>query len=1585
MAGNAPTQLPAYIALRYEENGVFDKFQSEAERAASETKKRFNQAFSETERVVTGAVGRINSQFGKIDLGVGQFREQQAQIRLYRDALDETARAGQRLAKETGDTSVRTREYLRALTEQRAEADRALNVANAQVATYTRLQSALDAAANSSSRLAASQREVFAEQARAAREEVAARERQNLYAVGFGYDRPAKSAAASASVFENQGYKPSADLRDAVQKIRDGDAAMDRAALSGVTLEQVLGRVAGKSREVTAAVAAQARQDAEAAAENLKLAQAIDRLHAEIDPLVAIQQRYTSQVALLDEALRKGAIDAERYAAIHSRLKNTLDEGTTATRNVINSQGALRQATLQSGQQLQDIAISLYSGQQASVVFAQQLPQLAFGLSGLEGSANKAHDRIGRFATFLSGPWGIAVGLAVGVAGTLITELLGIGDEADKAAGKTYDFTRSLDVLKTKGTDAAEAMRQLAAETRSAIREQGDFLDQRAANARTNVGSLEAGLSADRKALSERQAKVGTFGLDLVGAAYNLREISRLQSEVATKTAALADARQSLVNADLATSERRVAGSIDASRKATDDYNIALGKLQILRENSAKLENNGDPLARATSNAEYISQGEYERRLTSLQKVRNAAIEAAREANKATTSLERATLLRPVEGGRITGRVGEARPGHTHAGVDIAVPVGTQVRAPAGGVVVEAGRMGAYGNVIFIDHGSGTISRLAHLSQIGVKKGDVVERGQDVGLSGNTGRSSGPHLHYEVRRGGKAVDPFGSYPTDAIGTQQKAQRLQEQAARAAEKAAREQQELADFGARSAESIQRLNERFNEQPRLVDQAAAATRNLDAIVADLEQRQPPGFEKMIADAQTAKGVVQDALVRPFEDLAKSSERRLAVQAALASGNQDKADTLQEVYRLTDTIGNLTQDQVDYVRSIVEHERERSRELQRQQALWEAQLEVVDTARRSITGMLSGRGNNPFKEITQSLKDLQGARLFDQLFGDVFDDLENELRGRSPLGKESQRFADEMSVATNVLGEFTTGLRGAIGGVAANDNSGLGPVADNASFAEAFSRMINNQSVGWDGRTLPPGVLSLAGGNSGEIVVTAKLAKPSVMDMADKIAGAMTSPLTDALSKAFGTGFGQMIGGVVQSAIAGKLTGGDTGGILGGLKGIVDQTGIFGGAGGGVSAALGGAMAGAQTGTMASGIMKSLGIKTSQTGAQIGGAIGSFIPIPGGEIIGSIAGGLLGGLFKKTKKGYANNIMIGADGDASYSTNGNSASRIKAGGEAADSLVSALDNIADQLGGGLLNTLNLGSLGMRKDKYTFDPTPGNSAGRQEFESQEEAVRAAMVYAIDKGVITGIRQSTQRLLSAGDDLDKALQDALTWENAFKELRRYKDPLGAAIDELNTEFKKLLDLGTQAGASVEEMAQLEELYGIKRNEIVKDKAKELTSSLADLLDELTVGDSGLSLRDRRANALSQYNPLKDRVAAGDTSAYDEYADAARALLDIERDLYGSQQSYFDRLNEVTALTKDRIGAETNVVSIAENRESPFDSAGKVKDSVDRQTDVLSSQLDAMNINIGNLPARIAAAIGGGSASGPAFSFSSYY
>ena len=94
-----------------------------------------------------------------------------------------------------------------------------------------------------------------------------------------------------------------------------------------------------------------------------------------------------------------------------------------------------------------------------------------------------------------------------------------------------------------------------------------------------------------------------------------------------------------------------------------------------------------------------------------------------------------------------------------HNGVDINGVMGTPIRAAADGTVVIAGPLGGYGNCTVIDHGSGLGTLYGHQSSIAVTVGQVVKRGDVIGYVGSTGKSTGPHLHWEVRRFGQPIDP----------------------------------------------------------------------------------------------------------------------------------------------------------------------------------------------------------------------------------------------------------------------------------------------------------------------------------------------------------------------------------------------------------------------------------------------------------------------------------------------------------------------------------------------------------------------------------------------------------------------------------------------------------------------------------------------------------------------------------------------------------------------------------------------------------------------------------------------------------
>ena len=793
----------------------------------------------------------------------------------------------------------------------------------------------------------------------------------------------------------------------------------------------------------------------------------------------------------------------------------------------------------------------------------------------------------------------------------------------------------------------------------------------------------------------------------------------------------------------------------------------------------------------------------------------------------------------------------------------------------------------------------------------------------------------------------------------------------DKAEREAERIQKAAERLAQFGDAAAEHIARINEQFNEQPRLIDQANAATRDLDKTISDLAEKKPPGFEQMIADAQTAKGVIQDALLRPFQELTRDSQRRLDIESLLTQGREDEANALQTIWQLEQRIGPLKREQKDAVLDQVKNERLVTEELRRRQDVIAQYLDATRSVKQELVSIFSGTGS--IGNIKSIFKQLSSQVLVEKLFGGAFRDLDKWIKGQSGLGDSVDYFASETDRASTAAGAFADALNSATAGVSSGGQGG----SLNSDFDALFGGGSGKPGFGAFGAGLAgaAGVLGLGGANDNgaEIVVTAARGSVNSLTPQDyfrRLTESITHPLTNALEPLLGKRFAGQLGGVISGGLNGFLTAGPAGGILGALQGIP-------GLSKGRYDTLGRGLAGAQTGSLVSGIGNSLGLKLNSNGAQIGGAIGGLTGIPGGQIIGSLLGGLVGTGKKGTLIGAGAGLVLGGPigavigaligsafnkkprGSGSVTNSGvtSSANDKTIGTNLNDfggNVQAALANLAGQFGGSVGN-YDVG-IGRYKDYYQVSNRSGDSRlgnsyfGRDSKDAvydgtdAEAAMRAAILNAIQDGAIKGISEGAKRLLAVGKNIDAQVAKALEFQGVFTTLRQLTDPVGAALDALNQKFAHLKDVFAEAGASTEEYAKLEQLYGIQRAEAIKQATEQLTGSLRSLYDELTVGNDALSLRDRKGLAKAKYDPLAARVAAGDTTAYNDYADAARTLLGIERALSGSQSDYFALLAEITGLTKGTLDKQQGLIDTATGSDSPFSTTSATAAANDNQS-----------------------------------------
>lgn len=562
------SEFPAFIKAEYVEGDAFSRFQQDVTRTLDGTKQRFERSFAEIGNVISKAISRPAGA-GKIDIGLPDFRQAAADARLYQASIEATLNSARTLAQATGDVSARTQNYLQALMAQNNEAKQAVTTAEAQVTTYTRLQSALNATADANSKLAQAQREVYAEQARAAQIEVQQRNRQ----------------AALNAVFA-----PGLTRR-----------ATDNGAGFGALDDMV-------------------RQQQQAAAAQQALAASAAQLRAELDPMFAAQQRFNTALDRAEELLKAGAITTREYEQAQAQARQQLQahaqalfqvetaqgRGTTATRINTESQRANRFAMIQAGQQLQDIAISLQSGQRATTVFAQQLPQLAFAFTDVGGKA-------GAVAQFLAGPWGVAVFAGVTALGFLIERLVetsdfmeSTGDEAERTSNRIAAamqrltaFGQAASEMTKLFTDSSEVRIDAASKEARAARLEIDAQRAREEARRPGLGAEKE--FTDRRASAIRRAQAAEAEAKALRSEANAQ---KAQADAALRAADIQKRNDEIIKATGAVASGRTggggggrarSGGSGIDRTAVDTAR----ELQMLESKIQSLESQLDPATTA--------------------------------------------------------------------------------------------------------------------------------------------------------------------------------------------------------------------------------------------------------------------------------------------------------------------------------------------------------------------------------------------------------------------------------------------------------------------------------------------------------------------------------------------------------------------------------------------------------------------------------------------------------------------------------------------------------------------------------------------------------------------------------------------------------------------------------------------------------------------------------------------------------------------------------------------------------------------------------------------------------------------------
>ncbi len=333
----------------------------------------------------------------------------------------------------------------------------------------------------------------------------------------------------------------------------------------------------------------------------------------------------------------------------------------------------------------------------------------------------------------------------------------------DQARTKRAKLAKELDVLKASDAQLERAI--------DALNDQVAAQSAQAQAARQAAEAAEAELAGVRRKLGETQARIISITGALVDRAVDsFMHPNRGGESVNASDDIVTVARKEALLAQVAATDQDL---LDQLAKAEDD-------LEILQEQVAEAaalasarrqetQNRLDDLKAARAEKLRLDKQVERRKAEVLAEIDAAAkaeaqlsailARASRQGVSPDMGVGSGGCIWPTRGS-VTSEYG-SRWGRLHAGIDIAAPIGTPIWSAKGGTVIFAGTMNGYGNAVVIDHGNGLSTLYGHQSRIAASDGQGVSQGQVIGYVGNTGRSTGPHLHFETRYGGTARNPRG--------------------------------------------------------------------------------------------------------------------------------------------------------------------------------------------------------------------------------------------------------------------------------------------------------------------------------------------------------------------------------------------------------------------------------------------------------------------------------------------------------------------------------------------------------------------------------------------------------------------------------------------------------------------------------------------------------------------------------------------------------------------------------------------------------------------------------------------------------